>query len=439
MDGIRENVQIIALIIFIVTYGSLMIFGKYRTHIALGSALIFIFLGILPLDEVFATIDWNVIMMIAGTMGIVYLFTESKMPALLADELISRMPNVKWAVVSLSLFAGIISAFVDNVATVLMVAPVALTIAKKLKISPVPSIICIALSSNLQGAATLVGDTTSILLAKAANLDFFDFFYMNNKIGMFFVVQAGAMVSVMLMLFMFRKENNKIQMKERTKVTDYFPTIMLLLTLATLIVVSFIPYKSAAAPGQLYKPEITNGLVCIVFFLIGITKELVKNKNKELVKNAFKEIDFATILLLTGLFIVIGGIKNAGIIDSVSKIISSMSGGSVFIIYSIIVWMSVFFSAFIDNIPYVATMLPVVAGISNTLGIDPNLLYFGLLCGATLGGNMTPIGASANIAGIGILRKEGYEVQAKTFMKYGIPFTLSAVTVGYVLIWFLWK
>ena len=439
MDGIRENVQIIALIIFIVTYGSLMIFGKYRTHIALGSALIFIFLGILPLDEVFATIDWNVIMMIAGTMGIVYLFTESKMPALLADELISRMPDVKWAVVSLSLFAGIISAFVDNVATVLMVAPVALTIAKKLKISPVPSIICIALSSNLQGAATLVGDTTSILLAKAANLDFFDFFYMNNKIGMFFVVQAGAMVSVMLMLFMFRKENNKIQMKERTKVTDYFPTIMLLLTLATLIVVSFIPYKSAAAPGQLYKPEITNGLVCIVFFLIGITKELVKNKNKELVKNAFKEIDFATILLLTGLFIVIGGIKNAGIIDSVSKIISSMSGGSVFIIYSIIVWMSVFFSAFIDNIPYVATMLPVVAGISNTLGIDPNLLYFGLLCGATLGGNMTPIGASANIAGIGILRKEGYEVQAKTFMKYGIPFTLSAVTVGYVLIWFLWK
>lgn len=439
MDGIQENIQIIALIIFIVTYVSLMIFGKYRTYIALSSAFIFVILGILPANEVFATIDWNVIMMIAGTMGIVYLFTESKMPALLADELISRMPDVKWAVVSLSLFAGIISAFVDNVATVLMVAPVALTIAKKLKISPVPSIICIALSSNLQGAATLVGDTTSILLAKAANLDFFDFFYMNDKIGMFFVVQAGAIVTTMLMLFMFRKEKNKINMVERTKVTDFFPTIMLLLTLATLIVVSFIPYKSAAEPGQFYKSEITNGLVCILFFLIGVIKELIINKNKNLVKNAFKEIDFATILLLTGLFIVIGGIKNAGIIDSVSEIISSLSGGSVFLIYSIVVWMSVFFSAFIDNIPYVATMLPVVAGISTSLGIDPNLLYFGLLTGATLGGNMTPIGASANITGIGILRKEGYEVQAKTFMKYGIPFTLTAVTVGYILIWFLWK
>ena len=135
----------------------------------------------------------------------------------------------------------------------------------------------------------------------------------------------------------------------------------------------------------------------------------------------------------------IGGVKNAGIIDSISKIISNISGGSVFLVYSIIVWISVFFSAFIDNIPYVATMLPVVAGISGNLGIDPNLLYFGLLTGATLGGNMTPIGASANITGIGILRKEGYEVQAKTFMKYGIPFTLAAITVGYVLIWFLWK
>ncbi|MGM9975135.1 MAG: SLC13 family permease [Clostridiaceae bacterium] len=439
MNGIQENFQIIALIIFIVTYAALMIFGKYRTYIALGSALIFVLLGILPVDEVFATIDWNVIMMIAGTMGIVYLFTESKMPALLADELISRMPDVKWAVVSLSLFAGIISAFVDNVATVLMVAPVALTIAKKLKISPVPSIICIALSSNLQGAATLVGDTTSILLAKAANLDFFDFFYMDNKIGMFFVVQAGALVTVILILFMFRKENNKIHIKEKTKVTDFFPTIILLLTLATLIVVSFIPYKSATAPGQFYKSDITNGLICILFFLIGIIKELIVNKNKSLVKNSFKEIDFATILLLVGLFIVIGGVKNAGVIDSISKIISSNSGGSVFLVYSIIVWISVFFSAFIDNIPYVATMLPVVAGISGNLGIDPNLLYFGLLTGATLGGNMTPIGASANITGIGILRKEGYEVQAKTFMKYGIPFTLAAVTVGYLLIWFLWK
>ncbi len=438
MNWIQENVQVVALILFVATYGLLMLLAKYRTYIALGSALLFVLLGILPLNEVFSTIDWNVIMMIAGTMGTVYLFTESKMPALLADIIISDMPNVKWAVVSLSLFAGIISAFVDNVATVLMVAPVALTIAKKLKISPVPSIICIAISSNLQGAATLVGDTTSILLGKAAGLDFFDFFFMDGRIGMFFVVQAGALATMALLLYMFRNEKAKIDMKEKTKVTNYFPTVLLVGTIVLLIAVSFIPYKSAAAPGQFYKPEITNGLICIALFLIGALRELIKNKNKELVINAVKEIDTTTILLLTGLFVVIGGVKNAGIIDRFSEMLANINGGGIFLIYTIIVWASVFFSAFIDNIPYVATMLPVVAGISAALGIDPNLLYFGLLTGATLGGNMTPIGASANIAGIGILRKEGYEVEAKTFMKYGIPFTLVAVTVGYLLIWFIW-
>ena len=110
-----------------------------------------------------------------------------------------------------------------------------------------------------------------------------------------------------------------------------------------------------------------------------------------------------------------------------------------FIVYTVIVWMSVILSAFIDNIPYTATMLTVIPVIAVNLGIDPKIMYNGLLCGATLGGNLTPIGASANIAGIGILRKEGHEVKATTFMKYGVPFTLAAVITGYLLIWLIWK
>ncbi|NCB35912.1 MAG: arsenic transporter, partial [Clostridia bacterium] len=153
-----------AIILFAATYLGLLIFSSYRAFIALGSAALFVALGIMPLGEVFSAIDWNVIMMIAGTMGTVALFIESRMPARLADLIINRVPNVKWAIISLSVFAAVISAFVDNVATVLMVAPVAIGIAKKLKMSPVSSIIAIAIASNLEGAATLVGDTTSILL-----------------------------------------------------------------------------------------------------------------------------------------------------------------------------------------------------------------------------------------------------------------------------------
>lgn len=454
-------ITITALILFAATYILMMAFQKIRPYVAIGSALIFITLGTIAsaspdlfgsgffnvgestysygVAQALGEIDWNVLMMIAGTMGTVYLFIESKMPQFMSDILISKMPNVKWAIVCLSLFAGIVSAFVDNVATVLMIAPVALAFCKKVNISPVPSIICIAVSSNLQGAATLVGDTTSILLAKSANLDFSDFFVDSGKPGMFWVVEAGAIVSALIILFMFRKDNAKIEFNARTKVEDKFPTFLLVGTIVLLIAASFIPYKDGASEGQFYKPDITNGLICIGFFIIGIIREVFFNKNYKIVKDTFKEIDYYTIALLTGLFIVIGGIKSAGVIDVIGNGIAKLGSGSEFIIYTIIVWISVILSAFIDNIPYTATMLTIVPVIAADMGMEPKLLYYGLLCGATLGGNLTPIGASANIAGIGILKKEGYEVKATTFMKYGVPFTLAAVLTGYILIWFIWR
>lgn len=445
---------IISLIIFAVTYVLMLAFQKIRPHIVIASALIFIILGssgvisgfsYSPL-EALLQIDWNVLMMIAGTMGLVYLFIESQMPQLISDILISKVPDVKAAVIVLSLFAGIISAFVDNVATVIMIAPVALSFCKKLKISPVPSIICIAISSNLQGAATLVGDTTSILLGKAANLDFLDFFWDDGRLGMFFVVELGAIAATLVIAWIFRKQKQKIDIHERTVVKDKIPTVLLILAIVSLIAVSFIPYKSNAAEGQFYKPDVTNGLICMFFFLIGLIREVIKTKSFGIVKKAFAQIDYYTIILLTGLFVVIGGITRAGVIDWLGTTISKAGGssGSAFIVYTIIVWASVLLSAFVDNIPYTATMLPVVAVIAQTLTaagtpVNPKLLYYGLLVGATLGGNLTPIGASANIAGIGILRKEGYEVKSGEFMKYGIPITLSAVITGYLFVWALWS
>ena len=134
----------------------------------------------------------------------------------------------------------------------------------------------------------------------------------------------------------------------------------------------------------------------------------------------------------------IGGITNMGVIDEIAGLIAKVGGKNVFVLYTVIVWGSVAISAFIDNIPYVATMIPVLAGIAATLGINPTVLYFGLLSGATLGGNCTPIGASANITGIGILRKEGYEVKSSDFFKIGIPFTLAAIIPAYIYLWIMY-
>lgn len=429
---IKERVFFLylALGLFLVTYVLLMVFSKYRAYIALASAVIFVLLGIIPASKVFFAVDWNVLMMIAGTMGTVYLFIESKMPALLADLIIEKTPNVKWTIVSLALFSGLISAFVDNVATVLMFAPVAVNISKKMGVSPVPSIISISVASNLQGAATLVGDTTSILLSGQAKLDFLDFFVYRSRPGMFWVVQAGALASTFVLLYLFRKEKDDIENPPRTKVEDLFPTVLLVGTILALILASFIPREN--------KPEITNGLICVGFMALGLIREAFRPRGFVSIKRTLAEIDYFTLLLLGSLFIVIASIEEAGVVQAISEFIKSISGNNIFLLYTLIVWASVLFSAFIDNIPYVATMLPVTAELAGKMGIDATVLYFGLLTGATLGGNLTPIGASANITGIGILRKEGYEVSSKDFMKISVPFTLSAVVTGYILVWLIW-
>ena len=419
----------IALALFAVTYVLMMIFSKYRPYIALASALIFVVTGMLPPEKLLGSIDFNVILMIAGTMGIVALFIESKMPELLADLIMEKVPNVQWAAVAMALFAGIISAFVDNVATVLMVAPVALEICKKLKTNPVPFIIAIAVSSNLQGAATLVGDTTAIMLGSALDMSFTDFFWYKGRSGMFFAVELGAILSALILAFLFRKEKAEIpKTAERTNVTDYVPSILLLGTIVLLIGASFIPDK----------PDITNGLICCGLLVVGLVYNYFRKKKLSAIVAPLKEIDFQTIGLLLGLFIMIGGISEQGVIEAADNLLAKLGGGNVFVLYTVVVWASVLISAFIDNIPYVATMIPVIAGLASALNVDPTVLYFGLLSGATLGGNCTPIGASANITGIGILRKEGYTVKNSDFFKIGIPFTLAAIIPAYVYLWLVY-
>ena len=418
----------IVITLFILTYVIMLTLPKYRQYAAAAVAVVMVILGVVTPLEAVNAIDWNVIMMLAGTMGTVYLCIESKMPAMVRDMLVNKLKSVKLIFVALALFSGFVSAFIDNVATVLMVAPIALAIAKKFNVSPVNTVLTVAVSSNLQGAATLVGDTTSILLAGYAGMDFMDFFVTDGKPGMFWIVQAGAMATIPILFWIFRNEKNRIETTEITKVTDFMPTYALLATVICLVIASFIPNK----------PALTNGLICVFFFIAVLRYEVGRDEPVATGHDAVLAIDFDTLLLLSGLFVIIQAVTNVGLIDDISNAFVNIAGDNLFKIYTILVWFSVLVSAFIDNIPYVATMLPVVSGISAQLGLEPTLLYFGLLAGATLGGNITPVGASANIAAGGILKKEGYEISAGQFMRIGVPFTLVAVVAGYVLIWLIY-
>ena len=417
--------MIYALLLFAVTYILMLLLPKRRPIVALASAAVFVVSGMLPAGKILEYIDFNVLLMIAGTMGTVALVIASKLPDLLADLLMERVSNVKWAIVALCVFAGVVSAFIDNVATVLMVAPVALAMAKRLNISPVRMIIAIAVSSNLQGAATLVGDTTSILLGGYADMDFVDFFWYHSRPGIFFAVELGALVTVCILLVLFRKETAPVEAGKRTRVTDFVPGVLLLLTVGLLIFASLFPER----------PALTNGLICVGVFFIGAVYTALRKRSLSAGLAPFGEIDLETLLLLLGLFLVVGGIREKGVVDAIAALLARLGGGNIFVIYTIITWASVLISAFIDNIPYVATMLPVVQSIAAGLGADPTVLYFGLLCGATLGGNLTPVGASANITGISILRRDGHEVSNRDFLSIGVPFTLAAITPAYVFIW----
>lgn len=427
---------IVPLLAFCATYVLMISLPKVRHWVAAASAVFFLVWGCVTsgsgvfasLGDAASAINWNVLMMLFGTMGTVYFFIASKMPDVMAEKLLRIAPNTMWAVVFISLFSGFISAFMDNVATVLMIAPIGLAVAKQLKISPVAMLICISVSSNLQGAATLVGDTTSIMLGGYADMNFLDFFVFQGKASIFWAVELGALATVPVIIFLFRKQRQKVQITVSAKVEDYVPSYLLLLNIVLLIVASFLPNM----------PETINGIICLSIFALTAVYSLIRSKSLKNVVASLKEIDYSTLLLLGSLFIIISGVERAGILDELAKLIVKLGGGNLFAVYTIIVWVSVLMSAFIDNIPYVATMLPVVASMADSMGCEPYVLFFGLLTGATLGGNITPIGASANITAIGILRKNGYEVKNRDFFRIGLPFTLVAVLVGYLYIWFVW-
>ena len=370
-----------AILLFAATYVLMLTFSRYRPYIALTSGVIFIITGMLPLGDIIPSLDFNVLLMIGGTMGLVQLFIDSRMPERLADMIMAKVPTVQWAAVCLSLFAGVISAFVDNVATVLMVAPVALEICKKLKTNPIPVLIAIAVSSNLQGAATLVGDTTAIMLGSALNMSFMDFFWYYGKPSIFFAVELGAVLSACIVYWIFRKEKGSIpKTGKMTEVSDYVPTFLLLGAIGLLICASF-------APESWPLPDEINGIICCSLLVVGLIYNYAKKKSLAAVIDPLKAIDFETLGLLVGLFLMIGGISNMGVIDALAALLAQLGGGNVFLMFTIIVWASVLISAFIDNIPYVATMIPVIGGIAAQmapgLGVDATLvgipLYFGLL------------------------------------------------------------
>ncbi|MDD4895031.1 MAG: SLC13 family permease [Candidatus Omnitrophica bacterium] len=410
---------------FLIAYVLLML-KKGHPFVVLGSAIVLLLITrAINVGQALLSVNYNVLGVFLGTMILSGLFIFSGVPAYLATRLVDRSKTVGMALLAVCLLAGFISSFVENVATVLIVAPIAFEVAKKLKANPIPFLIGIAVSSNLQGCATMIGDSPSLILALSSGMNFMDFFWMKGKPGITFAVELGAVASFFILYLMFKKYKQPVVKIEEVKVKTWFPTILMSLMMLTLGASSFIKNK----------PYYTIAYICLTYAVVGLVWHEVKHKES---LSIVKDLDWHTFFFLIGIFILVGSLTYRGIVDDIAAYIIQITKGNKFLAYTVIVWLSVLLSAFIDNIPYTVAMIPVAKLVASSLGIGPEPLLFGLLIGTSLGGNITPIGASANVVAVGMLRKENYHVKFSDFIKIGLPFTIAAVSVAYIFIWLVW-
>lgn len=414
--------------IFALTYVLIILFYHKKFLIVLLAVAALLLLGIESPKQAFDAINWNVILLYYGMLFVGEVFLYSKMPDYLATLFASKTKNVAIAMVVICCFTGALSILLENVAVVLLVAPIAISISKKCDINPVPLFIGMAISSNLQGTATLIGDPPSMLLGSFANMNFNDFFLLDGKPGIFFAVQIGAVVSAVVLYWLFRKYNKRMPSIELEHYLSLVPTVLVILLIVCLIMSSFVTNL----------PDYTAGLLCCIFGAICLVWYLGHSKRRDILQFV-NTLDWQTGLFLIGIFILVQSLSVSGVIDDMAQMIIRVTGKNAFAAFMIILWSSVFLSAFVDNVPFLVAMLPVTKLLTEHIGTSPYIFYFGLLIGASVGGNITPVGASANIVAMGIVKKQGHHVKFMQFVKIGLPFTIAAVTASAAFVWFVFK
>ena len=374
-------------------------------------------------------INWNVLLIYIGSMIIASLFIYSKVPSRIADRLVAVSPNTGIAVILILAMTGIISIFVENVATVLVMAPIALSLSKKLKLNPVPFLIGLAVMSNLEGTATLVGDPPSMIFASYAGYNFNDFFMKDGRISIFFFIQAGLIAGCLFFYFIFGKVREKVQV-EKDEVISYFPLVLLLVMIFGLAGISFFSSELGYSSGIFV---FSLGVIGLLWY------KICQKKNVGELWTLIKELDWETIFFLIGIFVVVGAISETGLLDDFASFLAKITGGSKLLGFVLILLFSILISGFVDNVPYIIVMLPVAGTLAVNIGIAKELYMFALLIGSCLGGNLTPFGASANVVAMGILKKEGNPISFRKFLKIGAPFTLLTTLAAALLLWFVWS
>jgi len=428
-----------ATVIFLTAYGIIISEKIHKTVIAIVGAGLMLILKILAQPEAFHSealgIDWNVIFLLISMMVIINLMRPTGFFEYIAikSAKLGRGEPMRimavFAVVTASL-----SALLDNVTTVLLLAPVTLLIADALEVDPVPFLIAEALASNVGGTATLIGDPPNIMIASKAQLNFMDFIYHLTP-AIIIVMVAFLMV---LKLMFGKKLKVRPELKERVLAMNEKEAITDPVMLKKSLFVLFLVVTGFVFHGMFhYEPATVALMGAGLLLLLSGTHEP---------HEILSEVEWPTIFFFMGLFILVGGVVKVGLIKWMSIKVLALTHGNMFGTSMLIMWFSAFASAFVDNIPYVATMNPLVADMAHQVwphlsGLkllhNPELMpvWWSLALGSCLGGNGTAIGASANVIVVGMAEKAGRRITFLRFMAYGLPIMTLTVVIATVYVW----
>jgi Na+/H+ antiporter NhaD/arsenite permease-like protein len=372
----------LSIVIFVGVY-ALIIWDKFdRAVIALSGAMLMVLLRVLNQEEAFAAIDYNTIGLLVAMMIIVMIMRRTGIFEYLGIIMVkASKANPFRLLILVSITTGVLSAFLDNVTTILLILPIVLSVTEELKVNPIPFIISAIFASNVGGTATLIGDPPNIMIGSQAGLNFVDFL-INDAVIAFPIL----LVTSIIFAFIYRKSlvtdpslKDKIMaLDEKATIKDHL-LLKKCLAVFTLVIIGFLFH------GALHFESSTIALTgaVILLFISGIDSELV-----------LIEVEWKTIFFFSGLFILVGGIEATGVISMMAKGVIAMTGGDLFLTAMAVLWVSAIASAFIDNIPFVATMIPLIIQMGQMTDINVTPLWWALSLGACLGGNGTAIGAA---------------------------------------------
>ena len=413
--------EVIATVVFVVVIGLIMSEKVHRAAAALAGAVILVITGVMNGQKALSYIDFNTIGVLVGMMMLVAVIRQSGLFEYVAIKAAKMVHGDPWKImIAFILITAILSGILDNVTTVLLVGPMTIAIAKMLEINPVPFLMTQILASNVGGTATLIGDPPNIMIGSAANLSFVDFLK-NTGVAVVLVI----VFMIVMMRFVYKKEievegldTSKIMNLDPDKSITDKPLLIKGVAVIGLVIVGFIFHDKLGIESSVIALA-----AAALMLVIGGTS----------VENAIQDVEWTTIVFFMSLFVVVGGLTETGVIKQLAAVVIDKTAGHPVMMMLILLWASAILSPFLDNIPFVATLIPLVLALKAD-GMDVDPLWWAISLGACLGGNGTMIGASANVVLSDISTKHGYPITFKSYLRVGMPFMLGSVFISMVFL-----